>query len=279
MEKISFSDVVGIGGIALATVFLVLDKAGKLKGGWLLGLLCLAGAMTLFIALGNAWVLDSPRKWMFWRGALMVCFVAFTYSGLAIWISGSSGDSKKDKPEAEKPDLPQLQITYGMLQTLPIVVSPGARLHIVSFHDIHASQISSVTYATNAETKTWYWPKKAVEPDFIGLCQLGNQGDKIVFNISITFGLHFRQHGKNMPDIAYTKQEVFIEGSLKPGDYARIYLANESTFDVIVDLPGEGELEVQGESGRQKAKITRLTTSIVDQIPPILAPSRNKWPQ
>jgi len=59
-KKSLFSDVIGIGGIALGTVFLVLDKAGKLKGGWLLGLLCLAGAMTLFIALGNSWVWMPP---------------------------------------------------------------------------------------------------------------------------------------------------------------------------------------------------------------------------
>jgi hypothetical protein len=94
LEKIPFSDVVGIGGIALATVLLVLDKAGKLKGERLLGLLCLAGAMTFFIALGNSWVMDSPHRWRLWRGALMLCFVAFTYSGLAIWIAGSEGKTE-----------------------------------------------------------------------------------------------------------------------------------------------------------------------------------------
>jgi hypothetical protein len=89
LEKIPFSDVVGIAGIALATVLLVLDKAGKLKGGWLLGLLCLAGVMTLFIALGNSWIMDSPLKWRLWRGTLIVCCVGLVYSGLAIWISES----------------------------------------------------------------------------------------------------------------------------------------------------------------------------------------------
>jgi len=94
LEKIPFSDVIGIAGIALATVLLVLDKAGKLKGTWLLGLLCLAGAMTLFIALRNSFVVDSPHKWRLWRGTLMVCFVAFAYSGLAIWIVGPEGKAE-----------------------------------------------------------------------------------------------------------------------------------------------------------------------------------------
>jgi hypothetical protein len=102
LEKIPFSDVVGIGGIALATVLLVLDKAGKLKGGWLLGLLCLAGAMTLFIALGNVWVMDSPHKWRLWRGALMVSFVALTYSGLAIWIADPKGETEGAESGVER---------------------------------------------------------------------------------------------------------------------------------------------------------------------------------
>jgi hypothetical protein len=81
-------DAVGIVGIILAIVLLVLDKAGKLKGSWLVGLLCLAGVMTLCLALGNSFVLDAPLKWRIWRGLVMFCIVAFTYSGLAIWISG-----------------------------------------------------------------------------------------------------------------------------------------------------------------------------------------------
>ncbi len=146
----------------------------------------------------------------------------------------------------------------------------------MSFHNNYKS---SVTYATNLETKEWYWPKKDATQDFIGLCQLGNQSDKIVFNILTSFGVHFKRPGKNMPDVAYTKQEVLIDGSIKPGDYARIYLVNESTYNVIVDLPDGGELEAQGQSGRQKATINRLITSVVDQIPPVLVPSRNQWPQ
>src|ERR1700684_2690799 len=82
----SFTDGVGVFGIILAVVCLVLDKAGKLKGGWLVGLLLLACVMTLFLGIGNSWVLDAPAKWKLWRGVLMLCLVTLTYSGLAIWI-------------------------------------------------------------------------------------------------------------------------------------------------------------------------------------------------
>jgi hypothetical protein len=87
MGKVSFSDGIGVAGIALAILLVVLDKAGKLKGGWLYGLLFLAGLMTLFIALGNVWVTDAPARWRIWRTLLMACFVGFAYSALAIWIN------------------------------------------------------------------------------------------------------------------------------------------------------------------------------------------------
>jgi len=35
------------------------DKARKLEGGWLHGLLLLTGAMTLFMAIGNGWVMEA----------------------------------------------------------------------------------------------------------------------------------------------------------------------------------------------------------------------------
>jgi hypothetical protein len=112
--RVSFSDGIGVFGIILAVVCLVLDKAGKLKGGWLIGLLVLAGAMTLFLAIGNSWVLDASPKWKLWRAILMVSIVAFAYSGLAIWISSdkaptittSTEEAKKPKPENVAPAAP-----------------------------------------------------------------------------------------------------------------------------------------------------------------------------
>jgi len=92
--RVSFSDAVGIAGIVLAIVLVVLDKAGKLRGGWLYGLLVVAGLMTLCIALGNSWVMDAPLRWKLWRGAVMLCVVLFTYSGVILWISGSTGQGE-----------------------------------------------------------------------------------------------------------------------------------------------------------------------------------------
>jgi hypothetical protein len=83
-------DKLGWLGIILTIVLLVLDKAGKLKGAWLYGLLILAGAMTLPIAVGNDWVLDAPARWKLRRGVLMVALVALTYSGMALLISGGT---------------------------------------------------------------------------------------------------------------------------------------------------------------------------------------------
>ncbi|HXM92961.1 MAG TPA: hypothetical protein VOA64_01715 [Candidatus Dormibacteraeota bacterium] len=125
MERVPFSDVIGIGGIVFAIVLLVLDKAGKLKGGWLFGLLCLAGAMTLFIAIGNSWVIDAPNiKWKLWRGGLMAALVVFTYSGLAIWISTSSVAESHEGIPNEPPQTPRLRshIDITTLRLHPVEV-------------------------------------------------------------------------------------------------------------------------------------------------------------
>jgi hypothetical protein len=84
----------------LAIVLVVLDKAGKLKGGWLYGLLAVAGLMTLFIAIGNSWVTDAPERWKIWRGGLLFCVVILAYSGLAIWISEGHGEQKEEETKA-----------------------------------------------------------------------------------------------------------------------------------------------------------------------------------
>jgi hypothetical protein len=99
MPRISFSDTVGIAGIVLAVILVVLDKAGKLKGHWLFILLAVAAVMTLFIALGNSWVMDAPQKWGLWRGALLFCVTAFAYSGIALWISPSKPELRDNGRE------------------------------------------------------------------------------------------------------------------------------------------------------------------------------------
>ena len=106
-------DVIGIVGIILTIVFIVLDKAGKLKGGLLIGLLCLAGVMTLFLAIGNSFVLDAPIQWKLWRGLLMFSLVAFIYSGLAIWISSEEPPQEGYK-EPVNPPKPSLMFVFGV---------------------------------------------------------------------------------------------------------------------------------------------------------------------
>jgi hypothetical protein len=100
MFKVGLSDGIGIVGIVLAIVLVVLDKAEKLKGPWLFVLLAVAAVMTLFIALGNAWVLEAPEKWRLWRGALLFLLVVFVYSGVSIWIGGSKA-SPRGAPEGK----------------------------------------------------------------------------------------------------------------------------------------------------------------------------------
>src|ERR1700677_5026428 len=118
--RVTFADGIGFSGIILAFVLLALDKAGKLKGGWLLGLLALAAVMTLFVAIGNSWVLDAPMKWKIWRGVLLVGIVLLTYSGMAIWISGAQefrehGDDSKSMVAIEStiPVTPSLVFVFG----------------------------------------------------------------------------------------------------------------------------------------------------------------------
>ncbi len=126
--EISPSDAIGIAGIVLAILLLVLDKAGKLKGGWLYGLLAIAFVMTLFIAVGNSWVADAPRRWLLWRASLMVCVVLLAYSGMAIWISGPNEATVT--PKAAAPPLPLAQggpgdTLIGPRSSVGIMVTPA----------------------------------------------------------------------------------------------------------------------------------------------------------
>jgi len=57
--ELNFDRVLAITGIVAAIVLVVLDKAGKLKGPFLLALLGVAALMTLPLALGNSWVKDT----------------------------------------------------------------------------------------------------------------------------------------------------------------------------------------------------------------------------
>jgi hypothetical protein len=103
--ELTFDRVLGILGIILTIIFIVLDKAGKLRGPALLGLLGLAALMTLPIALGNSWVKSSPWGMLgFSKSMFMVSLVAICYSALAIWISPSTVKERTDKDAQSNPD-------------------------------------------------------------------------------------------------------------------------------------------------------------------------------
>ena len=88
MVKLSFSDAIGIVGIILMVVFIVLDKAGKLKGPILLVLLAGCAIMTLPLVLSMSFVSD-PHSGIarFSRGMLMVFAVGLIYAVIAVWIT------------------------------------------------------------------------------------------------------------------------------------------------------------------------------------------------
>ncbi len=75
-------------GAVTTIILVVLDKAGRLKGGILIALLILAGLLTVPLAIGNPWVANSPSVyWKIWRGAFLVWIIIFAYAALIIWIN------------------------------------------------------------------------------------------------------------------------------------------------------------------------------------------------
>ena len=74
-------------GTALTIVFLVLDKAGKLKGPMLLILLAVAAFLILAPLLNIDWVTNAQSTARFSRILLMVSVVGVAYSLIAVWVS------------------------------------------------------------------------------------------------------------------------------------------------------------------------------------------------
>ncbi len=103
MLNISFSDGIGVLGLVLAIILVVLDKAGKVKGGFVFVLLFVAAVMTLFLALGNSWVTEAPPRWRLWRGALLFSLVTFAYTGVAIWIDPGTANEARNTERRPAP--------------------------------------------------------------------------------------------------------------------------------------------------------------------------------
>jgi hypothetical protein len=135
MFKISLSDGLAVGGIVFTIIFVVLDKAGKLKGPALFFSLAVAAAMTLPLALGNSWVYNAPSGLAkSSRAMLMVCIIGIFYSIILVWIStpteekalsgtGSSRSgiehSQSNHPTAGEKSLPELSVVLGAFRLVP----------------------------------------------------------------------------------------------------------------------------------------------------------------
>jgi hypothetical protein len=95
-----------IGGIIVAIVLVVLDKAAKLSGPILFWLLLIAAGMTIPIALSIPWVARAGGPQRFARCALMVSLVGVAYSLLGVWISGDMKGPTAMQADNQQPRLP-----------------------------------------------------------------------------------------------------------------------------------------------------------------------------
>jgi len=101
MPRITFEVGLAIGSIILTVVLLVLDKAGKLKGAALYGLLALALLMTIPLAVGNPLVANAAQQWKLWLRTLAVAIVFLTFWAIAIWISPSQTPPQALRKQAD----------------------------------------------------------------------------------------------------------------------------------------------------------------------------------
>lgn len=104
-------------GVVAAIVLVVLDKAGKLKGPALLGLLGVAALMTLPLALGNSWIKDTTWGTLkFSKIALMVSLVALCYSAFALWVSQPTPSARPAQITLPPPSLTEVERRAGIAQ-------------------------------------------------------------------------------------------------------------------------------------------------------------------
>ncbi len=79
---------IAVGGVALATILVVLDKAGKLKGTLLLILLAVAVFMLTPVLLALPWVSHATPGSQIWaRRSLIVFTLGLIWAGLSVWVT------------------------------------------------------------------------------------------------------------------------------------------------------------------------------------------------
>jgi hypothetical protein len=99
--ELTVDRVIGIAGIVAAIVLLVLDKAGKIKGGALFVLLGIAAIITLPFCFSVPWVKASFGMALFARRMLMAFLVGTAYSILCVWISSGNQTSESTEHVAQ----------------------------------------------------------------------------------------------------------------------------------------------------------------------------------
>ena len=95
----NFDRSLAVGGIALTIVLLVLDRAGKLKGAWLLVLLALAVFLLMPIVLTIPWVSHGlPGSQIWARRLLVLSSLAVLWAGLSVWVTSGNHPSDTGLP-------------------------------------------------------------------------------------------------------------------------------------------------------------------------------------
>jgi hypothetical protein len=103
VPKLSFELGLAIAGIILTLLLPVLDKAGLLKGGFLLWLLVVAALLTLPLAIGNSFVASAVSSWRWWLRAVALAVVGLSYWAIAILILPATRvESKTSTPPAPR---------------------------------------------------------------------------------------------------------------------------------------------------------------------------------
>lgn len=280
MFKLDFADAVGIVGIALTVLLVVLDKAGKLKGGWLLILLCLAGVMTLFVAVGNGWVQDAPTKWKAWRTVFMLCVTGLSYSCLAIWIGVPTAEGEA---ESAKSANPVVQVSWKMLP-LPITIPPHTTAAILLVReDARQEKIIEVLNVINNEDKSSQWPIKGKiwPPEQMRIFKFENQDKVGLFNLAIPISASF-QMGENPPETIASAQTTYRIESLPSGQSTQLYAVNLTNYMVDVPMPTTAKLTIEGSRDRRDIKLTpygmlaEIGPEFENAVLPLM-PTEHRW--
>lgn len=103
MGKISFSDGLAIGGVIIAILLVVLDKADKLRGPMLYFLLAVAACMALPLVFSLPWITTSPAGApMYMRRLAMFFTVGLAYALISVWISSTEDNRSQVLNEPRK---------------------------------------------------------------------------------------------------------------------------------------------------------------------------------